>query len=233
MVRVHQELDAAGLTRPRELVQARNDPRVLEQHARDEDRGGALVELVRHPLGQRVGRAGCDSNDVEPRFVEPGELAADRVELTVGRDQAGSPAQVERGEKAQHEGVRVLVERDRAARIAEQRSEPLADTLGLRECALPLVVDRQSGVVPGLEHALAPDVGPGLVRVAGEEQPLGDAERRVVAGELLRRDQSSARTVQRSGKKGLFSVSRRYAAPGEPPVPGRDPIVRSTIFTWW
>ena len=43
---------------------------------------------------------------------------------------------------------------------------------------------------------------------------------------------SLVRIAQRSGKSGLKSVVRKYAAPGLPPVPCLKPIVRSTIFTW-
>ena len=70
-------------------------------------------------------------------------------------------------------------------------------------------------VLPRLELPLARHVGPRLMRVPGQEQPLGDAEARVV---LRERVQSSLRTAQRSGKNGLCSVERRYSAP-YPPVP--------------
>lgn len=45
-------------------------------------------------------------------------------------------------------------------------------------------------------------------------------------------DQSEDRIAHRSGKIGVISVVSRYCAPAEPPVPGFEPIVRWTIFTW-
>ena len=126
--------------------------------------------------------------------------------------------------------MRVPRERDRRTGVGEQPPDSLAHALGLRERALPLQVGVLGRVLPRLQLALARDVGPRLVRVPGQKQPLGDPEGRVVLGKTL--DQSSLRTAQRSGKNGLWSVERRYSAP-YPPVPVRVPIVRSTIFTWW
>ena len=121
-------------------------------------------------------------------------------------------------------------ERHRRAGVREQAPDSLPQTLGLRECALPLEVGVLGRVLPRLQLSLPPDVRPRLVRMAGQEQPLGHAEGRVVLGEAL--DQSSLRIAQRSGKNGWWSVVRRYSAP-YPPVPVFEPIVRSTIFTWW
>ena len=145
--------------------------------------------------------------------------------------------------------MRVLAERDRRARVAEQRADGGAQLVGLRERALPLLVDVARGVVERLDHALERDVGPRLMGVPGEQEPVADAEHRVVARErvgaaaqVLRRERagrgrlgaahSCDRTAQRSGNIGRKSVVRRYAAPDDPPVPILSPIVRSTIFTW-
>ena len=101
-------------------------------------------------------------------------------------------------------------ERDRRAGVVEQPPDSLAQPLRLRERPLPLEVRVLGRVLPRLELPLAPDVRPRLMRVPGQEQPLGDAELRVV---LRERVQSSLRTAQRSGKNGLCSVERRYSAP--------------------
>ena len=138
------------------------------------------------------------------------------MELAVGGDRAAGAAQVERREEARHELVRVLPERDLGARLAEQAPEAVAHGLGLGEGPVPLLVDVQRRVLERLELPLARHVGPGLVRVAGEKQPVGDPERGVVGGQRVRRppqvvelDHSSLRTDQRSGKAGLFRVVRR------------------------
>ena len=47
------------------------------------------------------------------------------------------------------------------------------------------------------------------------------------------RRQSVSRTSQSSGKKRRSTVVRRYATPGEPPVPVRVPISRAAISAWW
>jgi len=78
------------------------------------------------------------------------------------------------------------------------------------------------------------------VGVAGEQEPLGDAEPAVVPGERVgARPQvppgSSWRQLgadgQRSGKTGVLSVVHEYSAPLDPPVPRFVPMVRCTIFT--
>ncbi|GMU65819.1 MAG: hypothetical protein AMXMBFR36_20930 [Acidobacteriota bacterium] len=108
-------------------------------------------------------------------------------------------------------------ERDLAAGIGEPPAEPLAHALGALEGALPLAVDPFGGVRGGLELAVEGDVRPGLVRVAGEQQPLADPEARVArrervgrGGERRERDRhSSARIAQRSGKSGRKRVDFR------------------------
>ena len=162
------------------------------------------------PLGERLHRPGREPDDLEPLLPQPPELAPQRVELAVGRDELRPLPQRQRGQEPQHELVRVRSERDRRAGVVEQPPHPVAQPLRLRERPLPLEVRVLGRVLPRLELPLAPDVGPRLVRVAGQQQPLGDAELRVV---LRERVQSSLRTAQRSGKNGLCSVERRYSAP--------------------
>ena len=102
--------------------------------------------------------------------------------------------------------MRVHGQRNRGAGVVEQLPHAVAQALRLRERPLPLEIRVLGRVLPRLELPIAPDVGPRLVRVPGQQQPLGDAELRVVRGERV---QSSLRTAQRSGKNGLCSVERR------------------------
>ena len=180
-------------------------------------------------LGQGVRRLGRQPDDLEPGLAEPRELAAQGVELAVGADQARAPAQVERGEQADEELVRAGAQDDLAAGIAEQPTQSRAHLLGLGEGPPPLLVDVAGGVLEGLHLPLERDVGPRLVGVPGQQQPLGDAKARVVLGQRVHRRR---RTAHRSGKAASKSVVRRYAAPDEPPVPALSPMVRSTILTW-
>ena len=175
--------------------------------------------------------AGCagQADDLEPGLAQPRELAAQRVELAVGAHEPRARAQVERREQADDELVGVDAQGDLAVRVAEQRPKAGAHLLGLGERPPPLLVHVARGVVEGLDLALERDVRPRLVRVPGQQQPLGDAEARVVLGQRVHR---RLRTAHRSGKAASKSVVRRYAAPDEPPVPALSPMVRSTILTW-
>src|SRR5207249_10047813 len=127
-----------------------------------------------------------------------------------------------------------------AVRVVEQLREAAPHAVRHGESVLPLVVYVLRRVEPGALLGLETDVRPGLMRVAGQEQPLGDAEPAVVTRERVgarverpRRHaaHSSVRIAQRSGNAGLFSVVSRYSAPVDPPVPGFVPMVRCTIFT--
>ena len=152
----------------------------LEEHGRHEDGARALVDGLGQALGQRVRRLRRQADDLEPGFVEPRELAAQGVELAVGAHEPRAPAQVEGREQADDELVGVDAQGDLAARVAEQRPQAGAHLLGLGERAPPLLVHVARGVLEGLDVALERDVRPRLVRVPGQQQPLGDAEARVV-----------------------------------------------------
>ena len=121
----------------------------------------------------------------------------------------GRRAERERGEQAHHQLVGVGRQRDAAARVAEQAGEPLPDLFGPGEGALPLLVHQLRRVEPRVGLGLEADVGPGLVRMAGEEQPVRHPEAPVVrregigrAGERGEVHYSSVRMAQRSGKSG-------------------------------
>ena len=116
--------------------------------------------------------------------------------------------------------MRVLAERDLRTRLAEEPPNPLRTSSAFAN-ARSTSRRRAGGVLERLELTFARDVGPGLVRVAGPEQAVGNAKRGVVGGQDVRRppqlvelDHSSLRTDQRSGKAGLLRVVWRYAAPG-------------------
>ena len=72
-----------------------------------------------------TGRAG-NSDDLEPLLPQPPELAPERVELTVGRNELRPLPQRERGQEPQHELVRVRSERDRGAGVVEQLPDAVA-----------------------------------------------------------------------------------------------------------
>jgi hypothetical protein len=131
------------------------------------------------------------------------------VELPVGGDQPGAAPQVERGQEAQHQVVRAGAERELRVRVAEEAAQPVPDPVGLLERQRPLAVGVPGRVhervdLPGQRH-----VRPGLVGVAGEQQPLGDAEAGVVRREPRGLVHHIALlTAHRSGKQGASELMR-------------------------
>ena len=83
-------------------------------------------DLGGQPLGKRLHRPSREPDHFEPLLPQPPELAPQRVELTVGRDELRPLPQRERGQEPQHELVRVRSERDRGAGVVEQLPDPVA-----------------------------------------------------------------------------------------------------------
>ena len=77
----------------------------LEQHGGHEHGRGAVVDRGGQPLGQRVDRGGRQPHHLDALLGEPGELAAQGVELAVRGDQRGPVPQVERGQESHHQLV--------------------------------------------------------------------------------------------------------------------------------
>ncbi|HEU4692859.1 MAG TPA: hypothetical protein VFS23_31070 [Vicinamibacterales bacterium] len=70
----------------------------------------------------------------------------------------------------------VVTEGDVARAVADQPGEPSADRGRLKCSAVPFLVDELRGVEPRTLLRLEADVGPRLVRVAGQQQTFGDAK---------------------------------------------------------
>jgi hypothetical protein len=79
--------------------------------------------------------------------------------------------------------VGVLAERDVRRVVAEQARETGPGAGRLRVRLLPFVVNVFGRIEPRPLLGLESDVGPCLVRVAGQQQPLADAEARIVMRE--------------------------------------------------
>ena len=134
---------------------------------------------------------------------------------------------------------RVLIKSDVGVQIVQQATIAVSNLLGFREDKRPFAVHELGRVEPGLLMRGEAAIGPGLMRMPREKQPIRDtkprvsARQRVGAGvEVVGTHQNSVRIAHRSGKMGRESVVRRYSAPVEPPVPILAPMVRSTILTW-
>src|SRR5437764_308115 len=94
---------------------------------------------------------------------------------------------------------------------------------------VPLAVREAGGVVPRFDLPLEARVGPKVMAMRREMQPLGI--RRQAAAEQRLETQRAVLSDHSSGKTRLSRVARRYGAPAEPPVPGLLPMIRSTVST--
>ena len=215
------------VTRSCDDVEAGDDFRRFEKNRRDEHARRAIVDRGGDAVRNRVGRPRGNLDDGEPFFGEAIELPSNRVKLAIGRDECRSRDERQRRQESRDELVRVLAERDVAIRIVEETPKARLDARRLSLGVLPLLVNVFRRVEPRALLRLESYVGPGLMRVACEEQTLADAESGIVAREIY----SCDRISHRSGNNGRPMVSRRYVAPEDPPVPRFAPMVRSTIFT--
>jgi len=128
---------------------------------------------------------GGNAHDLDPFFAEAIELATQGVELAAGRHDARTVAQRQRGKQAHEEVVRRGTKRVVTAAVVQQARIARAHAIGHLLGAIPLLVHELRRVLPGALLPRERHVGPGLVRVPGQEQPVGDVEPRVVSGERI------------------------------------------------
>ena len=154
---------------------------VLEEHRRERHHRGAGDDRGEQGVDELRSRARGDPLHLGALLGEAGELAAQGVELALGGDDARPLLEREAREQAVHQLVRALAEGDGVpAGEAEALEDPLADGAGAGEDGrLPLVVDEAGRVVERLRQRVARHVRPGLVRVAGEQDPTVHQEARV------------------------------------------------------
>ena len=84
--------------------------------------------------------------------------------------------QRQRRQPARDQLVRVGAKRDTVRNVANEPSEPFLDPLRLLETVRPLVVNVLGRLEPGPLLGLEADIRPSLVRMAGEQDALTDAE---------------------------------------------------------
>jgi hypothetical protein len=113
------------------------------------------------------------------------------MKLAVCRDELRPIPQRQRREQSRDELMRVLAERDVAVGIAKQTPESSLHQRRLLSRALPFRIHELRGVEPRLLLRLESNVRPGLVRMTGQQKPLGDAEPRIVLCKLHFRIQIS------------------------------------------
>ena len=184
MVRVDEQHGAVPLTCARHARKTRNDLGGLVEHGRNEHAGSPTVHNVRQAVRQRVGGPRGDLHDRKTFFREPIQLTPDRVKLAIRRHELRPVAQRQRGEQSRHQFVCVRSERDVAVGVSEQPPETRLYARGLLGRPFPFVVHQLGRIEPGLLLRLERDVGPRLVRVAGQEKTLGHTESRVVPRQI-------------------------------------------------
>ena len=218
VIGVHEEVGPHPLAALRHAVESADDAGVAVEDGGDEHARRLVVRRETEPLGERVDRVHRHPNDGESLLLQPVELAPDGVELPRGRHEPRPRAQRQGGEEADDEFVGVRAQRVvpvvRALGASEEFGVPGADPIPAGERLLPLPVHEPGGVLPGPELSREAAVGPRLVRMSREEQPLRDPEAGIVRSErvrlpvqVLRREarHSSVRIAHRSGNTGRFS----------------------------
>ena len=238
VVGVDEQLGAAPRARPRPARRGPGTMRASSNSTAETSTAAVRSSTAAASRSASVstGRAGTRTTS-SPSSRQPRELAAQRVELAVGGDEP-RPARAGRaptGSAATRSCVLAPSAISPRGSSSSAR-KPSRTRSALRERALPLVVDVQRGVVERLDLPLERDVRPRLVRVAGEQQPLGDAEARVVArraGSPRRELTARLRIAHRSGNAGWSSVDAQVLRARR--AAGAAPCRRScarTIFTW-
>jgi YVTN family beta-propeller protein len=169
----------------REDVEASDDLGGLEEHRRYHRAERPRIDRCDHALGQRFNGSRRHPDDHHPFLCEPIDLAPDAVEFAIGGDDARTLEERECGEPACDELVGVLAERDVLCLVANETGETGADGRSLLCRSRPLFIDELRGVEPRTLLRFEPDIGPRLMRVAGEQQPLADSESRVEGGERI------------------------------------------------
>jgi hypothetical protein len=89
--------------------------------------------------------------------------SADRIELTIRRDEPRSLAEGKGGEQARNELMGISAERNAAASIVEQTPPVIPNTFGLPGRCVPLLIQQRRCVQPGLLLCLESGIRPGLV----------------------------------------------------------------------
>jgi hypothetical protein len=117
-------------------------------------------------------------------LLEPPDLPPEAVKLAVGREHTDRLARREQREQAHDEAMGVGPEGDRrrVRQVEDPRHMALRRRHDLSEYLLPLAVGEARGVEPALLLRREGDIGPEVMAVGGEMQPLrigGDEAREV------------------------------------------------------
>ena len=180
---------------------------------------GAVVDRGGHPLGQRVDRLGGHPHDLDARLGEPVELAAQAVELAVRGHQPRAAAARGRGPTAAGSSSSWVLsaEGDLGVRVVEPRPAPRRGPgRPARSASAHLSSTASAASSKRRDQALAGHVGPRLVRVAGEQEPVRHPEPPVVR----RRGRSASGQPVEQGPIGPGRGRRRRSqvAPDGPQV---------------
>ena len=119
----------------------------------------------------------------------------------------------QRRQQSHHELVRVRPQGDVAVRIVQQPPPACAHFVGNGSSAVPFLVDQRGGIQPGLLLRVERDVGPGLMRMPGQEQSLGDSKpwRSDAPGLEMRTDFPEVRKQRRANRRAEIGGTGRSA----------------------
>src|SRR5690348_9387203 len=234
MIAVDDHPRPLGSGETRELLDAFENAPAPEQQLADKDEVVlAASRAIEEAVGETVERLRRNRFDRDPPFLLPARKLPPRtVEFAVGREDpqlSGLPGR--RGDQPDDELVGVGREGDRIRRAGAELAGhlPLRRRPELVHDLVPLAVGKPGSVVPRFHMRVEARVGPEVVAVRCEMQPVG--VRSKAPAEQALEAQRSVLSAHSSGKTRFSSVARRYGAPAEPPVPGLLPMIRSTVST--
>jgi hypothetical protein len=149
--------------------------RVEEHMAEEYEVMPADRRRASQPLCEGRRRLDSDARDRGERLLfEPPDLPPEAVKLAVGRQHADRLAGRKQREQPHDEAVGVGPKGDRRGvrKVEDSRHMPLRRRHDLAEDRLPLAVGETGGIEPALLLRREGDVGPEVVAVGGEMQPL-------------------------------------------------------------
>ena len=189
MIRVDQQrrtFTFAGFSNVRDV---RDDLGRLEQHRRQQHAANSIVHLAGNALGEGVDRMRRNLSHLDAHFSKSIELPPQRVKLTRRRDQrtAARSRYQHRRQQPHDQFVCVLTEDDVAVGIVQQSLPSGANAISDNAGAIPFVVHELGRIEPCPLLRFERDIGPCLMRMTGEQNPLTNPKPRVMPRQLNRR----------------------------------------------
>ena len=210
MIAIDHHPRPVGASERRKLVDAVEHAPTAEHHLADEDEVVLAGWRPRETARESVERLDRDAlDDRRSRFLPARELAPGTVEFAVGRQHSDRPARGGRREQTDKElmGVRRKDDRVGPAGTKLSRDFGLRSGPDLAHDLVPLAVGEAGRVVPRFDLSVEAGVGPEVMAVGREVQPVGIGAE--ASREQLFETQRSVLSAHSSGKTRFSSVARR------------------------